>query len=74
MGDPTERYSLDWCASQGEEEVDRMLFGEPRRRKGRCGLTHPYSREELEAQRIKQGGATKDAAKLGAKLRELIKK
>jgi hypothetical protein len=67
MGDPTDKYSLDWCANQG----DRLNLGEPRRRKGRRGNTNPLSKEELQMMRIRTPGVYNE---LGRKLAKILKK
>lgn len=54
-----------------DEALDHYLFGEPRRRKGRRGLSMRMTKDELVAQRIKNGGATKTAYKVADVLKRL---
>lgn len=54
-----------------DEALDRYIFGEPRRRKGRRGLSQRMTKDERVAQRIKNDGATKAARKVAEALKNL---
>jgi hypothetical protein len=48
-------------------------YGEPRRRKGRCGPSQRMTDNEIMTLRVKNGSATKTAQNLAERLRKFLK-